>query len=63
MTQLTLPFPFLRLGVRVELFRVAPSPPQRATPPPTRTELRDALRPRLSVHLLRDVGLDDSRSG
>ena len=61
MTRVTLPIPLLRLTLRIEFVRVAFRSTNRAAPRPTRFELKEALRRELSPHLLRDVGLDDSR--
>ena len=62
MTQVTLPIPLLRLALRVEFVRVAFRSTNGVAPRPTRVELKEAFRKELSPHLLRDVGLDDSRS-
>jgi hypothetical protein len=61
MKQVTLPFPFVWLTIRVE-----PAADARrrarfvASPPPTGTS-KAAQKLLLSPHLLRDIGLDDSR--
>jgi hypothetical protein len=62
MFTLTVPFPFLRLALHVELARVVRTRPTSTAPPLSRSELRERLRREVSQHLLRDVGLDDSRS-
>jgi hypothetical protein len=62
MTQVTLPNALLRLALRVAFVKAAFRPRNRVVPRPTRVELKEALRKELSPHLLRDVGLDDSRS-
>lgn len=61
MFTLTVPFPLLSLTLRVELVRARRARPASTPPPLTRTEWRLLLRNELTPHLLRDVGLDDSR--
>ena len=61
MTEVTLPFLFLRLSLRVEFVRHPFGPTNRVASRPTRVELRETLRKQLNPHLLRDVGLDESR--
>jgi hypothetical protein len=61
MTQVTLPIPVFRFALRIELVRVAFRPTNRVARRSRQVELREALRSELSPHLLRDVGLDDSR--
>ena len=60
MFTLTLPFPFLRFTLRVELERLTRRRPTSTPPPLSRSALRERFRNSLSPHLLRDVGLDDS---
>jgi hypothetical protein len=61
MFTLTVPFAFGRFKLRVD-FERSPSRPQPQAPPRlTRVQLRERFRRELSPHLLRDVGLDDSR--
>jgi hypothetical protein len=62
MTEVTLPFLLLRLSLRVEFVQVPFRTTNRVASRPTRVELKKALRRELSPHLLRDVGLDDSRT-
>ncbi len=62
MTQVTLPNALLRLASRLEFVKVVFRPTNGVVPRPTRVELKEALRKEVSPHLLRDVGLDDSRS-
>jgi len=61
MFTLTVPFPLLRLTLRVELVQVRRRRPVCTPPPLTQTQWRQLLRSELTPHLLRDVGLDDSR--
>jgi hypothetical protein len=62
MLQVTLPVPWLGLTVRVELVRRVYRPANDAPRRPSPRELREAFRRDLPRRLLRDVGLDDSRS-
>jgi hypothetical protein len=61
MLTLTVPLRFARFTLRVELTRPPRPQPMGKPPPLTRAEFRRVLSGRLSPHLLRDVGLDDSR--
>jgi hypothetical protein len=61
MFTLTVPFAFGRFTLRLD-FERPPSRPQPQAPPPlTRVQFRERFRRELSPHLLRDVGLEDSR--
>jgi hypothetical protein len=61
MFTLTVPFPFVRFALRLDFERATSRPQSQAPPRLTREQLRERFRRELSPHLLRDVGLDDSR--
>ena len=61
MFTLTLPFRLFSFDLRVELVRLSRKELTTPQPPPTRVELLERFHRTLSPHLLRDVGLDDSR--
>jgi hypothetical protein len=61
MFTLTVPFAFGRFTLRLDFQRAASRPQPQAPPRLTRVQLRERLRRELNPHLLRDVGLDDSR--
>jgi hypothetical protein len=61
MKQITLPFPFIWLTIRVELAPVARRRASSAAPSPPVDVLKSSLKQSVSAHLLQDIGLDDSR--
>ena len=61
MKQITLPFPFVWLTIRVESAPVARRRASAAVPPPPADVLKSSLKQSVSAYLLQDIGLDDSR--
>jgi hypothetical protein len=55
------PLPFVGFAFRFELFRVPRRPANDRKPPTITFEFEEALRTKLSAHILRDIGIDTSR--